>query len=314
MDQISDEMLQAYLDNELDGNASREVAEALAVSPELRQREMELRDLMAECSWLFAPVSAEDASKLGKTEEPRIYGRPVEGTGSAFASRTDVEIAARSFSGPPAAAGRATPASRHRGVSYRKGVWAIAATIAIVVGATVVARVSRQHQTTVAVSSDKGAVTIHDTTRLNARTAAADSGASIRTQRPERTNPVATSQLEFLLATRTRLASAGIRLQSERKDTVAGIAWAEQVYVLADDQKVVLEITETGNADVGVRSGSTSGNVRAKATQPETITLDSSLAVVWTDSLGRSYRLRGQVSESQLLSVYKLLNKTRNSP
>jgi anti-sigma factor RsiW len=313
MDQTSDEMLQAYLDNELDGNASREVAEALERSPELRDRERVLRDLMAECSWLFAPVSAEDASKLGKTEEPRIYGRPVEGTGSAFASRTDFEIAARSFSDPPTVAGRGTRASQHRGLSYRKGVWAIAATVAIVMGATVVARVSRQHQTTVAVSSDKGAVTIHDTTRLNARTAAVDSGASIRTQRPERTNPVAASQPEFLLATRTRLASAGIRLQSERKDTVDGIAWAEQAYALTERQRVVLEITDAADGEA-VRSGSRFGKIRDRATQPQTIALDSSLAIVWTDSLGRSYRLRGKVSESQLLSVYKLLNKTGNAP
>jgi anti-sigma factor RsiW len=47
-----DETLQAYLDDALDEQATAEIERQLAASADLRQREQEMRDLLADCGYL----------------------------------------------------------------------------------------------------------------------------------------------------------------------------------------------------------------------------------------------------------------------
>lgn len=76
MSPASEEKLQAFLDGALSPAENEEVEAALASSPELREQARELRELMADCSYMFAAVSDIDARRLMRKPEQSARTKP----------------------------------------------------------------------------------------------------------------------------------------------------------------------------------------------------------------------------------------------
>lgn len=94
---ITDDVLQAYLDGELAGDAAARVEAELRASPALRRREAELRALLGDCVDFFslvddagqAPVAVRPALRVedgGAAARPAAPARPVAAAGWSWRS------------------------------------------------------------------------------------------------------------------------------------------------------------------------------------------------------------------------------------